>query len=451
MTDSPLERDSAAAHPTKAFFVRMLTRDISLEDCILDLVDNSVDAAWKNTKLKPIEIKKSNRLSKFRVDIVVSEDRFSITDNCGGISLEDAADYAFTFGRKDREDEDDETDAYTVGVYGIGMKRAVFKLGNLVRVNSTPSEEPHSFSVPINVADWMRPENDEWDFPIEPADKLDDPGVEISVAELSDETSRAFSDPAFERQLRRKLERDYLLPLMHGLEISLNGRDVKGWDVTFRESRDFKPMRERYDEGEVSIEIIAGMTTSPPDDSGPSDRNQEDGSGWYVICNGRVVVARDRTDLTVWGRDKFPNWHPQYKGFIGIVLFASRDAALLPMTTTKRSVDTSSSLYRRAITRMQRPTREWITYTNAWKNRRAEARPKEESAKAVPITSVKPRKKIKLPPSASGPKDANILFTMPKQRVVQLGTAFGKSTMTNKEVGERSFEYAFERLVGDDE
>jgi hypothetical protein len=35
------------ANPTKAFFVRMITRDISLEDCILDLIDNSVDGAWK--------------------------------------------------------------------------------------------------------------------------------------------------------------------------------------------------------------------------------------------------------------------------------------------------------------------------------------------------------------------------------------------------------------------
>ena len=32
----------AKAHPSKAFFIEMLTRDITLADCILDLVDNSV-------------------------------------------------------------------------------------------------------------------------------------------------------------------------------------------------------------------------------------------------------------------------------------------------------------------------------------------------------------------------------------------------------------------------
>lgn len=427
----------------------MLTRDISLQDCILDLVDNSVDAAWLNTKIKPIEIKKTTRLSDFRIDLEVSETAFTITDNCGGISLDDAVDYAFTFGRRER-DEDSEPEGYTVGVYGIGMKRAVFKLGHSVKVHSTPAQEPESFVVPIDVESWMAPDNEEWDFSIESAEPLPRPGVEIVVDELNDETKASFSDPGFEGQLRRTIARDYLLPLMHGLTITLNGKEIEGWDLTFRQSRDFSPVRERYDEGPVSVEIIAGMTASPPDDSGPSERHQEDSSGWYVLCNGRIVVARDRSDLTVWGRDRFPSWHPQYKGFIGIVLFASTDPTLLPMTTTKRSVDTSAALYRRAVSNMQKPTRAWIDYTNAWKNRRGEARPKEESAKAVPIASVKPRKNIKLPASASGPKDANILYTVPKKRVTKLGTAFGKSTMSHKEVGERSFEYAFERLVDED-
>jgi hypothetical protein len=34
----------ASARPTKRFFIQMLTADIALEDALLDLVDNSVDA-----------------------------------------------------------------------------------------------------------------------------------------------------------------------------------------------------------------------------------------------------------------------------------------------------------------------------------------------------------------------------------------------------------------------
>lgn len=42
MTESA---DRINAEPTKAFFVDMLTRDIPLEQAVLDLVDNSVDGA----------------------------------------------------------------------------------------------------------------------------------------------------------------------------------------------------------------------------------------------------------------------------------------------------------------------------------------------------------------------------------------------------------------------
>ena len=88
----------ANGNPTKAFFVRMITRDISLEDCIFDLIDNSIDAAWAQQGGMPAELTKSTRLRKYKIDLDISEAGFSISDNCGGMSLKEAEDYAFTFG-----------------------------------------------------------------------------------------------------------------------------------------------------------------------------------------------------------------------------------------------------------------------------------------------------------------------------------------------------------------
>ena len=34
----------ASAEVRKQFFIDMFTRDISLEDCVLDLIDNSIDS-----------------------------------------------------------------------------------------------------------------------------------------------------------------------------------------------------------------------------------------------------------------------------------------------------------------------------------------------------------------------------------------------------------------------
>ena len=42
---------TAVASPTKQFFVNMLTRDIELQDAILDLLDNCVDGILRSQKI----------------------------------------------------------------------------------------------------------------------------------------------------------------------------------------------------------------------------------------------------------------------------------------------------------------------------------------------------------------------------------------------------------------
>jgi hypothetical protein len=437
----------ANAHPTKAFFVRMLIRDISLEDCILDLIDNSIDAAWRSVTAEPTTLKVSTELSKFRIDLEIDSEHFAISDNCGGITLDDAVNYAFTFGREGTSSSDD----YTIGVYGIGMKRAVFKLGNEVAVTSSP-REGESFVVPINVDDWMTDHADEWDFDIDESSPLAEPGVAIRVQGLKPETSATFDDPGFVTSLTEIVSRDYMLPLMRGLQIAINGKLVTGWSLDFRSSRDFVPMRDRYAEGEVLVEIIAGMVSSPPVSSDPPARNSDKRSGWFVICNGRVVVAADRTPLTVWGRDKFNAWHPQYSGFVGVVLFSSKHPELLPMTTTKNSIDAGAGVYRRVLSRMMEPTRAWIEYTNTRKAQPPEdRRQREEATKPLPIQSVKDRKKVKLPEASGMRGEANVLYTVSVDRMRRLAQAFGRSTMSYREVGTRSFDFAYSHLVDEDD
>jgi hypothetical protein len=95
-------KTKAVANPTKAFFVRMITRDISLEDCILDLIDNSVDGAWRNEGSRPMGLAQDADLSNYRIDIVGNDKLFSISDNCGGMTLDDAVDQAFIRASFDR-------------------------------------------------------------------------------------------------------------------------------------------------------------------------------------------------------------------------------------------------------------------------------------------------------------------------------------------------------------
>lgn len=447
---------SANANPTKAFFVRTITKDISLEDCILDLIDNSVDGAWKAEGGHPIGLADQHNLSKYKITIEASEKRFRIQDNCAGITLNDAVEYAFTFGRRPDEPQDD----YSIGVYGIGMKRAIFKMGNDIRIRSSYSHEGQreSFLVPINVAKWLKADDSaNWDFDIETAKDLAENGVEIIVNELNESTSTYFGNPKFLQNLRRVIGRDYALHLHRGLVIELNGERVQGWQIEMLQGGSFEPMRVQYTDesngGQVTVEIFAGMSAPPPDDSAPDTSvDGENRSGWYIVCNGRIVLAADQTTITGWGTENWPKWHPQYAGFIGFVLFSSSAAGLLPLTTTKRNVDASSAVYRRALPKMREASRQWIDYTNRRKQTIEEAKQFESATKPLSFYKVAPRAAVALPQLTPKPKEkiANIAYSMPLARVKDLAREFGNINMSYRDVGIESFNYAYSEHVGDD-
>lgn len=449
----------ASAAPTKEFFVRTLIRDISLDDCVLDLVDNSIDSAREildtetEEDANPYQLAITDELSRFKIDLTITDSSFSIIDNCGGISFDQAVRSAFTFGRSARHEEDD----WSVGVYGIGMKRAIFKLGENIRVASTyaedsDSDQPGSFAVPINVPSWLANTDDSWDFDIVESDPLPAPGVKILISSLTAETRARFEDPDYVLTLRRTLSRIYMLPLMHGLNLAVNGEPVAGRKLVLRSDNNFAPLRDNYEDGPVLVELVAGMISPPPDDVAPDESARGDrDSGWYVICNGRVVVDADRTYLTGWGEGRLPRWHYQYTGFVGVAIFSSQDASALPMTSTKRGVDTSAAVYRRALVRIYDPTRAWIDYTNARKDDITAARELEVSANSVELSSVAPSSTVKLPTPAKRERVANVNYAVPLAKMQKLARAFGNANMPFREVGLRSFNYALQYETEDEE
>jgi hypothetical protein len=456
----------ANASPSKEFFVRTLIRDIALDDCIFDLVDNSIDGARESLRAKeakkakgrrkkeihPYELQTSDKLKDYSIRIQISPDKFEIRDNSGGITLDEAAERAFNFGRQNSDVSDD----WSVGVYGIGMKRAVFKLGNSIKVQSTYLDggQVAAFEVPITVNEWVQEEAESWDFPIEESEPMDECGVAIIVEELSEETVERFLDPTYEVRLRTALSRIYMLPLMHGLSLKVNGIEVPERKMEFRSGDSFAPMRSSYDDGEVVVELVAGMLFPPPDDSAPDASSREDrDSGWYVICNGRVVLDADRTHLSVWGANEFPRWHLQYSGFVGMILFSATNPLALPMTSTKRGVDVSSGVYRRALVRMREPTRAWIDYTNQRKLDVKAAKEEERTAKPVSMANIATSEAVRLPSLSrvTSTPMANINYAVPRARLRKLARGLGNANLTYRDVGLRSFDYAYDELVVEDD
>jgi len=96
---------------------------------ILDLLDNCVDGIHRHLKagkgLKPYK--------KFYAKMKFDGAHFELLDNCGGITRARLRQSALRLGRPNA-DADGAT--YTVGAYGIGLKRAIFKLGREAEISS---------------------------------------------------------------------------------------------------------------------------------------------------------------------------------------------------------------------------------------------------------------------------------------------------------------------------
>jgi hypothetical protein len=363
-----LSNDVAQASPTKQFFVSMLTRDISLDDAILDLLDNCLDGAMRVADGTKVDY------GKHYVKISLANDHFSIADNCGGIPREVAKNYAFKMGRETDDGRDADTE--TIGMYGVGMKRAIFKMGRDALVRTRHDDD--TFEVPIT-SQWLEAKN--WDplpinEPTESNEKLAEPGTTIIVKDLYEGVARHFENEAFENKVRTAISEHFTMFLQWGLNVELNGKavDPVRVEVLVSEREDGPaPFVFRKIIDGVLVSITVGRNTNrslgneDDDDAGFERDRSSATAGWTVLCNDRAVIVGDKGRLTGWG-DGIPLYHPQFAIITGIIEFRSKRADKLPVTTTKRALDTSSNVWLESLVKMKEGMRVWIDYSNQWKN-----------------------------------------------------------------------------------
>lgn len=336
-----MANNTIEGNPTKRFFIDMITRDISVEDAIIDLLDNSIDGANQINH---------EDLSKFYINIEVSKDLFVIKDNCGGFSLERAMKYAFRFGRPD----DVVSLKNSVGRFGIGMKRALFKMGKCFSVE-TKNNNDH-FRVDVNVEDWCKKiktlstqENgnikiDDWSFDCYTIDDLSiENGTIITIYDLKEEVKSLFVDDNFLNSLYNGITKMLCFSLSKGLHITLNKKQIKGFSEELLIPKESRPYFINGNVDGVHYKIVAGL----------GKIGEPKRSGWYIFCNNRLVVESDQTSLTGWGVNSIPKWHIDYVMFRGFVFLDSEETSKLPLTTTKKGLDASSIVYRKILPYMR--------------------------------------------------------------------------------------------------
>ncbi len=441
-------RSTADASATRGFFVDMLVRDIGIDGAILDLIDNAVDAAYAHRT-------PGGGLDDFYINVILDRDHFKISDNCRGIDIDTARHYAFRFGRAPGFNP-----TTRIGEFGIGMKRAVFRLGRNFEVDSSTTHT--RFVVGLDVGQWREQEGD-WTFPMEIIDTpADEAGTTVEVKNLHEGVSESFADDGYVRRMLHDVADRHGEAIKAGLTISLNMEPADQRIHKLLVGGGIRPENQSAvllsGDQSVNLRIIAGIGLK---------RRSVAESGWYVYCNGRLVLKADRTGLTGWGTagldgPDVPAWHPQYARFRGFVFFASDSPAALPWTTTKTEIDASSDVYRNALGKMRSVLRQFATFTNELVIERHQF---EESdgkmqqavrtalmmAQPTPVSDV-PIGRFRVPERSrdtlrtiqARPRTTSIQFPADISRVNELKKALHLTT--NRQIGEE----AFERLYADE-
>lgn len=457
------QAEVAVAFPTKRFFIEMLTRDIELHDAILDLLDNCVDGVQRTNRDQE---KSETPYEGYWAKISFSADHFEILDNCGGIPIDLAKRYAFMMGRPKEEDDND---VPTIGMYGIGMKRAIFKMGRAAHVTSQTDTE--CFVVDISKR-WLV-DNDNWNLPIKRMhNQFEVSGTRVRVEHLREGVAQHFikdGTSPFTKRLIETISQNFSFIIRKGFRIFVDRKEVIPKTFTLMwsspdasDGQRIAPYIYQANLDGMSVRLAVGfykpmLSLDELDEEQVTKRSKED-AGWTIICNDRVVVFNDKTRLTGWGEAGVPGYHSQFIGISGVVSFNSNDAWKLPITTTKRGIDTSSETYLYIKDFMREGLKKFTNYTNVWKSDLQNEKHISSSAASIPLeeilaaepdqdwTRVRNRaNELKFNPTLAAPKETDpmrqVRFSkrISEIRAVSM-TLFGEPDVSPGDVGAACFE-----------
>lgn len=439
---------NADASPEKRLFIDLLTRDISLVAAFLDLVDNSINAAVEpySKQLKTANdyqrlLQNKTLRPSVNIDLKITSTRVEIRDSAAGISAQTAREHVFKFGRP----ADQRNKADRLSVYGIGLKRAMFKLGNTIAMQSDHADG--GFSLNLDVDQWSRKIEPQWQMPIstrEPAPP-GKRGTTIVVTDLYDEVKRRISDGVFEGQLIEAISRTYAFYLAKLVKITVNGKGIEGDTIEIGENREHKSFKH----GDVTVAIAAGLGT--PQDGKFRDRT----SGWFVFCNGRAVVFADKSTLTGWGRPQaLPLFQPKHRPFLGTVFFVSEDPEQLPWTTTKSAINEDSTLWQTARREMALVGRSVVSFLDG----RYTDEGTEVDAQELQAASGKKRVSVVAaatgasrsfkPPKPSANRTVRVQYDAQVEDVKLIAKHLQKPSMSASDVGRHTFQHFLRNEVG---
>lgn len=322
-----------------------LTKDITPSEALFDLIDNSIDAARRCLDSSAVDLYElPEDYHGFVVRLHMGRNRVYLSDNCGGIEEGELASRVFVTGKPSHQ-------PYGIGGFGIGLKRALFRLGTKYALKSDTGAGTAT-GMSFTRADLATVSSD---LTARRLPTLGRARFVIAVSDFGSGVEHHLTAALDSGDLAESLSRRYGIFISKGLRIVLNGVGVPAFMPMIRDDGLVAVQATNLvAENGVSIYIDAGMhaLTKLPGEAGYSAaiaKTLTDQYGWYFVCNDRIVSVASHEPKLGWTT----KWHQEYYGFLGWVRFVAKNPEDLPWDTKKALIDPNSLSFRAIAARLQ--------------------------------------------------------------------------------------------------
>lgn len=309
------------AQPSKRLYQSIIA-DYSSELAICELVDNAIDLWIKGGRTKKLNIE---------IDIDINQQRIQVKDNAGGITEADIK-MIIAPGYSSNTSSDE-----TIGVFGVGSKRAVVALAQEIKFRTKHKNEK-TLLLEYN-DDWLADESS-WDINyFEDSNELESNCTVIELTKL-----RAPIDNTFIIDLREHLASTYAKFLSNSnliLHLNTEKIDPISFDLSWSYPPHYHPQKYEFKiaintNDEISVEILGGLVSK--------DQVGEGEYGVYFYCNDRLILRADKSYEMGYASGIAGVPHPSLNS-MRIFVYLKGNPELMPWNSSKSGVNYKNRIF----------------------------------------------------------------------------------------------------------
>jgi hypothetical protein len=312
------EIDRLNATPSKRLYLSIIA-DYDLNRSICELVDNGLDVWVRSGRVRSIFI---------RITLNATQQTITVEDDAGGLPRSELR-YVVGPGQTGTSPTDE-----TIGIFGVGTKRAVVALAQDIRIKTRFQREA---TYQIDFDDkWL--EDDQWELPVYEVDEITEGSTIVELQRLRTQ----ITDEAI-AQLKDHLSTTYARFLSNkSITVEVNGEKLSPhFFENWAYPPNFAPRRyigilKTEDNREIRVEAYAGLTR----ESSPAAGEY----GVYFYCNDRLIVRGLKTFDVGFTKGFAGLPHPKVS-LTRVLVFLNGDARSMPWNSSKSDISTKHEVF----------------------------------------------------------------------------------------------------------